>query len=121
MKICAILNHLDPRKQHLPLGREAGLTEEQVAWIKDVHQVRSLNWENRPQPPASFSAILRAALAYTDCVTIDIKVPATVFAAIKEHLNDQELMEATATIASYNMVSRILVALDVEDMADTSI
>lgn len=105
----------------MPIAREAGLTDEQIEWIRDVSAVRTSKVEDRPQPPALFPDVLKAALTYTDCVTVDIKVPTQVFAALKDHLNDQQIMEATATISGYNMVSRVLVALDVEDMADKSI
>jgi 4-carboxymuconolactone decarboxylase len=64
---------------------------------------------------------MAAALAYADAMTVNVKVPQEVFDALKVHLNDQEIMEATATVASYNLVSRVLVALDVNDMADTEV
>jgi len=64
---------------------------------------------------------MSAALAYTDAMTIDIKVPDDIFAALKAHLSDKEIMEVTATIASYNLVSRVLVALDVGDMAGVEV
>jgi 4-carboxymuconolactone decarboxylase len=65
--------------------------------------------------------VINAALAYADAMTVDIKVPQDVFDTLKAHLSDQQMMEATATIATYNMVSRVLVALDVNDMANVEV
>lgn len=54
-----------------------------------------------------------AVLAYTDAMTLDVSIPDPVFAEMKKHFNDQEVVEITSTVAAYNCVSRFLVALDV--------
>ena len=46
-------------------------------------------------------------------MTLDVSVPDEIFAKLKEHFSEQELVEITATVAAYNCVSRFLVALDV--------
>ena len=56
---------------------------------------------------------LAAVLSYTDAMTLDVSVPDEVFAKLKEHFSEQEVVEITATVAAYNCVSRFLVALDV--------
>lgn len=57
---------------------------------------------------------LSAVLAYTDAMTLDVRVPDAVFEKLKEAgFSDKEIVEITATIAAYNCVSRFLVALDV--------
>ncbi|RYN16500.1 hypothetical protein AA0119_g13008 [Alternaria tenuissima] len=57
---------------------------------------------------------LSAVLAYTDAMTLDVRVPDAVFGELKEAgFSDKEVVEITATIAAYNCVSRFLVALDV--------
>ncbi|RYN58836.1 hypothetical protein AA0114_g1889 [Alternaria tenuissima] len=57
---------------------------------------------------------LSAVLAYTDAMTLDVRVPDAVFGKLKEAgFSDKEIVEITATIAAYNCVSRFLVALDV--------
>ncbi|MBX3550242.1 MAG: carboxymuconolactone decarboxylase family protein [Xanthobacteraceae bacterium] len=61
-----------------------------------------------------FSPIQRAVLAYTDAMTRDVKVPEDIFAQTSEHFDECCMIELTATVASYNMVSRFLVALEVE-------
>ncbi|RMZ71392.1 Carboxymuconolactone decarboxylase [Pyrenophora seminiperda CCB06] len=57
--------------------------------------------------------LLSAVLAYTDAMTLDVQVPDEVFAALKELFSEREVVEITATVAAYNCVSRVLVALDV--------
>lgn len=54
-----------------------------------------------------------AVLSYTDAMTLDVSVPDEVFAKLKKHFSEQEVVEITATVAAYNCVSRFLVALDV--------
>ncbi|KAF3037269.1 hypothetical protein E8E12_008150 [Didymella heteroderae] len=54
-----------------------------------------------------------AVLSYTDAMTLDVSVPDGIFAELKTHFSDQEVVEVTSTIAAYNCVSRFLVALDV--------
>jgi len=46
-------------------------------------------------------------------MTLDVRVPDKVFAALKDLFSDKEVVEITATVAAYNCVSRFLVALDV--------
>ena len=59
------------------------------------------------------SAALAAVLRYTDAMTKEVQVPDEVFAELKKHFSEQEVVEITATVAAYNCVSRFLVALDV--------
>jgi alkylhydroperoxidase family enzyme len=62
-----------------------------------------------------FEATERAALQLTVEMTRDVKVAEATFAAARAALGDDtHLVELIAVIASYNMVSRFLVALDVQ-------
>jgi pimeloyl-ACP methyl ester carboxylesterase len=66
-------------------------------------------------------------------MTLQVKVPQATVDSLRAELErsqtpssagvtvEQQLLEATATAASYNMVSRLLVALDVADEADASV
>jgi alkylhydroperoxidase family enzyme len=47
-------------------------------------------------------------------MTRDVKVKPETFAALKRHFDDRRILELTATIAAYNMVSWVLVALEIE-------
>jgi alkylhydroperoxidase family enzyme len=53
-------------------------------------------------------------LAYTDVMTRGIRVPDAIFAGVRRHFDDRETVELTATIAGYNLVSRFLVAMQLE-------
>ncbi|AHV94808.1 carboxymuconolactone decarboxylase family protein [Bordetella holmesii] len=53
------------------------------------------------------------ALAYTDAMTRDIEVSDPVFEPLRGYFDEQGLLDLTATVAAYNMVSRLLVALRV--------
>ena len=55
----------------------------------------------------------RAVLAYTDTMTQEIQVPNELFAEVQKHFDAQDLVELTATIAGYNLVSRFLEAMQV--------
>jgi alkylhydroperoxidase family enzyme len=52
---------------------------------------------------------------YAAQMTLDVKVDDSLFAEMRERFETTELVELTATIATYNMVARILVALGVTD------
>ena len=62
-----------------------------------------------------FSDDERLAIRYALTMTRSVKVPASLFALMKERFSTQELVELTAAIATYNMVARFLVALEVEE------
>jgi alkylhydroperoxidase family enzyme len=95
-------------RQHVPaLALAEGLTLEDCDALKD--------W----QPSKLFSASERAALAYADTMTRDIAVPDAVFAEVKRHFNDREIVELTVLVGSYNMNARVMQALqlDLEPLA----
>ena len=80
--------------QHAPVARAAGL----ASW----------------QDSALFDARSRAVLAYADAMTLQVQVPQPLFDALRVHLDDRRVVELTATIAAYNMVSRFLEALQIQ-------
>ena len=102
---------------HFPPARKAGLSLAQIAVIRDTSNVMS----DKVDPGHVLSEIQRAALTYTDWMTKNVQVPQEVFDALKAHLTDQEIVEITITVATYNMVGRILVALDVGDKANLQV
>ena len=85
---------------HEPLARQAGLGDEAIAAIR-------AGGGNGLSPAQS------AALAYADAMTVHVSVPDEVFGAMREHFGEQQVLELTVTVAAYNMVSRVLVALGV--------
>lgn len=98
----------------VPVGASEGLTLRQLGVIRDT--ATPLPSVSSPEPLTAFQA---AALAFADASTREVYVPMPVLEALKVHLaDDQQLLECAATTATYNMVSRLLVALDVGDHVD---
>jgi alkylhydroperoxidase family enzyme len=62
----------------------------------------------------AFSEDERLAIRYAIAMTRDVKVPDALFAELRKRMNDTEIVELTAAIATYNMVARFLVALHVQ-------
>jgi len=60
-----------------------------------------------------FSQDERLAIRYALSMTRNVRVPDSLFKLVKERFSATEIVELTAAIATYNMVARILVALDV--------
>ena len=102
MRIAQLNGAAYEAEQHRAFALKEGVSDAQLEELED--------WENSKL----FSPLQRAVLDYTDTMTIDVKVPDAVFAAVREHFDESGMIELTATIASYNMVSRFLVALGVE-------
>ena len=97
---------------HAHVGVDAGLTAAQLTIIRDLHTPLPT-----PAAPAPLSAFQAAALRFADASTFSVNVPQSRVDDLKVYLkDDQQLLEATAVVATYNMVSRLLVTLDVGDM-----
>ena len=60
-----------------------------------------------------YSALQADALCLCDVMTRDIHVPPPLLQAVRAQLGDRRLVELVGTIASYNMVSRFLEALQI--------
>jgi len=91
---------------HSPLAKAGGVSEEgmKVLGETDVSAFKGKGGLTEKQ---------WAVVEYTDAMTRDVAVGNDVFAELKRHFSDQEVVEVTATVAAYNCVSRFLVALDV--------
>ena len=90
-------------KQHVPgLSVPEGLSKQESDALAD--------W----RPSKFFNARERAALAYTDAVTRDIDVPEAVFAELKQHFSDRQVVELTVLIGVYNMHTRVGQALQID-------
>ncbi|KAF5386859.1 hypothetical protein D9615_002127 [Tricholomella constricta] len=111
---------------HEDVGRTSGLTSAQLYIVRDTVT---------PLPPSAgiLSPLQASALMFADASTREVKVGKAITDALTKSLeswareqdpeNVEErtqdlLVEATAVVASYNMVSRFLVALDVAGMSD---
>jgi alkylhydroperoxidase family enzyme len=88
--------------QHVPTyALQEGLTLEQCDALAD--------WQSSPL----FDDRQRAILAYTDAMTRDIHVPDDVFDSLRPHFDEQQIVELTVLIGTYNMHTRVLQALDI--------
>lgn len=56
----------------------------------------------------------RALLAYTNAMTRDIEVSDAVFNRLKQHYNNQQIVELTVLIGAYNMHTRVGRALQLD-------
>jgi AhpD family alkylhydroperoxidase len=84
---------------HRPLALHCGVSE---AKIEALHA---------REPGAVFTPLERAVLALTDAMTCEIQVPDALFEPLRAHFDSRGLVELAATVAAYNMVSRLLEAL----------
>jgi alkylhydroperoxidase family enzyme len=99
----ALLNGASYEYQvHVPFALREGVTQAQIDKL------------DRWQDSDAMTQAQRAVLAYTDAMTRDIHVPDAVFEALRGHFNQREIVELTATIGGYNLVSRFLEALAVD-------
>ena len=87
--------------QHIPIALREGITRAQIDALD--------HWRESKM----FAPRDTAALAYAEAMTRHIQVPAEVFAAVRTHFDDREIVELTATIGAYNMVARFLEALEI--------
>ena len=94
------------------MARQARLGDEQIAAI------RVSGGGGGAAAGGGLSPAQWAALAYADAMTVHVTVPDQVFDAVRAHFGEQELLELTVTVAAYNMVSRVLVALQVSPGED---
>lgn len=93
-------------QQHAPIALREGMTQAQIDALE--------TW-----PESSlFDGTQRAVLAYCDAMTRTVHVPDDVFAAVRSVLDNRNLVELTATIGAYNMVSRFLEAMQIDAQDD---
>jgi AhpD family alkylhydroperoxidase len=101
--LVAVLNRAPyERAQHTPPALAAGLSQAKIdalpAWRRS----------------ALFDERQRDLLAYAETMTLQVQVPQPLFDAARRHFgSDREMVELTATVAAYNMVSRFLEALHI--------
>ena len=89
--------------QHCKASRDVGLTEEQIEAIP--------HWS----VATCFSPVEQAVLAYTDGLVLQFgRVSDGVFAALKAHLSDEEILELTYITCTYMMHAVMSRALRLE-------
>jgi len=99
----ALINGADYEfRQHIPFALQAGLTQAQLDALP------------RWRESGLFDARQRAVLAYTESMTREVHVSDAVFAPVAAEFSPRELVELTATIGGYNLVSRFLEAVQID-------
>lgn len=86
---------------HEPFAIKEGVTQDQIESLRNG----SID---------AFNGTEKAALEYCECITNKVDVPPVLFTAVSVHFNDREMVELTATIAAYNLVSRFLEAIQID-------
>lgn len=89
--------------QHCKAARDVGLSEEKIENIRA--------WS----VASCYSDVERAVLAYTDCLVLEGgRVPDAVFDALRESLDDTEILEFTYITCTYEMHATMSRALRLE-------
>ncbi|HEX7271730.1 MAG TPA: carboxymuconolactone decarboxylase family protein [Casimicrobiaceae bacterium] len=111
LRVAVLNGALFEFSEHLPPARKAGLSEAKIQATR--------TW-NLSGAAASESADLtydddeKLVLALADAMTRDIVVPDAIMQRLAARFDARGVLETVATVAAYNMVSRLLVALNVE-------
>jgi alkylhydroperoxidase family enzyme len=108
MCVVAVLNGAEYEfYHHAPEFVKAGGTAEQVEALRHL--------ETSDHDVSVFDEAERAAIRLTIEMTLDVQVSDATFSAMQSALqSDQLVVELVGVVATYNMVSRFLVALGVE-------
>jgi 4-carboxymuconolactone decarboxylase len=98
----AVLNGADFELQaHIPHALAAGMAQAKIDALQQA------------VPAAVFTETEQLLIDLTDAMTRHVSVPAAIMERMQALFDARGLLDAVATVASYNMVSRLLVALDI--------
>src|SRR5262249_9977664 len=99
----AYLNRIAYVQQHVPaLALGEGMSEAECEALKD--------W----RASKAFDPRERALLAYADAMTQGPEVPDDVFAELRRHFSEREILELTVLIGTYIMHNRVFNAVKVD-------
>lgn len=87
---------------HAPIARDGGLPQEAIDGLAHG-EVSGLLTETE-----------RDVVGFTDALTRDCQVPDDLYSRVARSFDERQMLEITATVASYNMVSRLLNALRID-------
>jgi 4-carboxymuconolactone decarboxylase len=85
---------------HVPHALAAGMTQEAIERL-------------RRDDLSGFKGLELLVIRYTDAITHDLVVPEALYPELDKAFDVKTLVELTATIAGYNMVSRFLIAMHI--------
>ncbi|KAK7035514.1 hypothetical protein VNI00_011807 [Paramarasmius palmivorus] len=118
LRIAVVNNAAYEWIQHESVGRSEGLTLDQLLAIRFAPPFLKGNEANYT---SILGGPLTAAILFADWITKSVHVPDEVFDRLAQFLNDQQMVEATATAGGYNFVSRFVVALNVDGKMDVPV
>jgi alkylhydroperoxidase family enzyme len=105
--------------EHVPHARQAGIPDAKIEAVKRW-RVEAQADDRTPAATADpFTADERLVLELADAMTRDIEVPDALMARIAARFDSRGVLEIVATVAAYNMVSRLLVALRIRHEGDS--
>jgi len=96
-------------QHHAPDFLAAGGTQAQ---LEALHAFVKADPRGVPSDPA-LDELERLVIRYAAQMTLDVKVADEVFDALRQHFDETQIVELTSAIATYNMVARFLVALQI--------
>lgn len=88
---------------HHPFALKEGISSE---WLKILRA---------GDVPSDARGVDLATIRYTDELTREATVSRATHDAMKAYLSDREMLQFAVTVAAYNMVSRVLNALDIRN------
>lgn len=100
---------------HAPDFLAEGGTQAQLDALKAYVATCQAHPAGTQQAPSaeSLDAIDALVVQYAAQMTCDVRVSDPLFAALRSHFDETALVELTSAIATYNMVARFLVALQI--------
>jgi alkylhydroperoxidase family enzyme len=90
-------------RQHVPIALGLGVTQRQIDRI-----------EHGKYDDDAFDEAERALLGFGMEVIENVRVPEAIFAALRRHFNDQEIVEAILAIGFYMMIARLTEATETD-------
>jgi len=90
-------------RQHVPIALGVGVTQQQIDGI-----------EQGKYADAAFNAAEQALLAFGREVIENVRVAEPVFAAMRQHFSEQEIVESILAIGFYMTMARLTEATDVD-------
>jgi alkylhydroperoxidase family enzyme len=100
---------------HVPFAEKEGMTAAQIEGLKAL-PVGAVGISSGGGA-ALYDEKMQAVIAYADSMTREIHVPDAVFDGAARFFDARQMVELTATVGAYNMVSRFLEALHMDPEA----
>jgi alkylhydroperoxidase family enzyme len=90
-------------RQHVPIALGVGVTQRQIDCLEQGNYA-----------DAAFNAADRALLAFGREAIDNVRVPDSVFADMRAHFSEQEIVESIVTIGCYMMMARLTEATETD-------